>query len=82
MLEDACRWDNAIALKLRERTEDLKNVHIHRLQGNVDYFQVNYYKLHFSNLNCSSKMQTGILSLKKPPTKQEKRHRLDDTNYQ
>lgn len=28
-----------------QRTDNLKNMQIHRLQGNVDYFQVNYYKL-------------------------------------
>lgn len=28
-----------------ERTDNLKDMQIHRLQGNVDYFQVNNYKL-------------------------------------
>lgn len=42
--EGACKWDEAVALKLRELTEDLKTRHIQKLQGNVDYFQVNYYK--------------------------------------
>lgn len=62
-----------------ERTHNLKDRQIYRLQENVDYFQVNNYKLLI--FQDQNQTKTSILKVFKNPTKQEKVHKLQSHKW-